>query len=325
MANVERLEPAVASALARRVAEGAGLLIAPGRHVDAAWWNAQPWLPARLEGWQSVEVAGAPPPHPAPASFQGERLTPLAAGEAPPLGVVALLGSWRLVPDGARPGAVVLARLDTGDPWIVERPLGRGRVVLLAGPLDAEGGTLPVNPDFVPLLHELVTLLAAPGSAAMTIRTGEPLVAELDATLPDEVTEATIRTPDGQAQRVPLDRGGGRIRLRYDATDRPGVYQVSVAGRPRFGVTAQTDPLEAAPAPLARSDRDRLSADWPLRFLDSPTELGPALLRNGSAAGPRPLWRWLVLAALAGLCFEVYVTRRLASRRGVAGPDAFFD
>ena len=62
---------------------------------------------------------------------------------------------------GRNPAAAI-ARLDTGDPWAVERPFRKGRVIVLAGPLDAEGGTLPVNPDFVPLVHELIFHLADP-------------------------------------------------------------------------------------------------------------------------------------------------------------------
>ena len=55
-------------------------------------------------------------------------------------------------------GASVRARLDTGDPWAVERPHGSGRVLVLATPLDAEGGTLPVNPDYVPLVKRSIEL-----------------------------------------------------------------------------------------------------------------------------------------------------------------------
>ena len=59
------------------------------------------------------------------------------------------------------PGASVMARFDNGDLWAVERPQGRGRVLLLASALDAAAGTLPVNPDFVPLTHEWVFHLAS--------------------------------------------------------------------------------------------------------------------------------------------------------------------
>ena len=120
--------------------------------------------------------------------------------EDPALGQASLFGYWILTPVERATGAVVLARLDTGDPWVVERAYRKGRVMLLAGPLDAEGGTLPVNPDFVPLVHELIYGLGDPATTGRESRPGEPLSVEVD---PDLVEEP------GNACRDDARRGDG--------------------------------------------------------------------------------------------------------------------
>jgi len=61
-------------------------------------------------------------------------------GDSPPLAGADLFAYSILEPSKE---ASVVARLDTGDPWIIERRYRRGRVAILAGPVDAEGGTLP--------------------------------------------------------------------------------------------------------------------------------------------------------------------------------------
>src|SRR6185437_13393150 len=136
-----------ASALNRFVDAGGGLLIAPGDRTDAASLNGLGGLPAAigpLKGDPSARQAVA---HPAPTTFSGPVLAAFAEGDAPPLGEADLFAYHVLSPTA---GASVSARLDNGDPWAVERPQGRGRVLMLASALDAASGTLPVNPDFVP-------------------------------------------------------------------------------------------------------------------------------------------------------------------------------
>ena len=192
--------------------------------------------------------------HPAPATFSGPVLSPFAEGDAPPLAEADLFAYRVLEP---APGASVSARLDTGDPWVVERPQGRGRVLLLAAALDAEAGTLPVNPDFVPLTHEWVFHLAA----------------------------APVATA--------AEAGANNIRDRRRESD-----------------LTPLEPAEACPA----------SEGWPLAFETNPARLESRLLA-AERGGRRELWRRLVLAALAGLCLEVYLTRRLVRSQGLAAAD----
>ena len=53
-------------------------------------------------------------------------------------------------------GEVVLA-LEDGTPYLLTRPVDRGRVALLTGTLDRDWNDLPIRPDFVPLLEQVLT------------------------------------------------------------------------------------------------------------------------------------------------------------------------
>jgi hypothetical protein len=252
LANVARLAPEQTAALGRFLDAGGGLLIACGDRTDTAFSNGLGWMPARLGALKGDPAARQAVAHPAPATFSGPVLARFAEGNAPPLAEADLF-AYRVV--SPVPDASVSARLDNGDPWAVERPQGRGRVLLLTAGLDAASGTLPVNPDFVPLAHEWVFHLASAPVAA---------------------------TGDEQER----EHQGERERER-----------------------------EADPAPLEAAEAVRLAEGWPLTFETDPARLDTRFFA-AERGGRREVWRGLVLAALAGLCLEIYLTRRLVRSQG---------
>lgn len=56
--------------------------------------------------------------------------------------------------------AQVLARFDDGSPALIERPLGRGRVLMWASTLDLYWNDLPLKPVFLPFTHQLMRHLS---------------------------------------------------------------------------------------------------------------------------------------------------------------------
>jgi hypothetical protein len=315
VAGLDRPTSADVAALARFVNDGGGLLVVPGRSADAGAWNPAlgALLPAPLQAWK----ASAPAAHPVPSSFQGPAIGRLAAGDAPPMGRAQVFGHWTLGPAVAT--SAVVARLDDGDPWIVERPVGRGLVALVASPLDADAGTLAVNPDFVPLVHELVGHLADPGrDVAALSRPGEPIEVGLP---PGRNAGANpdvpVLRPDGTTARASVVRPrAGRVRLRLEAADDPGVYRFDLPDGPAYAVVG-ADEREDDLTTLTDADRQALASGWDFVFASTPEALQGAGVA-GPVRGPRPLWRWLVLAALGGLALEVALTRRIVRSRGLA-------
>jgi hypothetical protein len=325
LANVERLDPAQAAAVAEFLGAGGGVLVAPGDRTDADFYNnalyqnGAGWLPARIGPWKGDPGRREVVAHPSPRSFSGPALVPFGQGESPPLAEADLFFYRVLEPATRTPPAATTARLDTGDPWIVERPYRRGRVALLAGPIDAEGGTLPVNPDFVPWAHELAFHLADPSSASRPLHPGEPITLDLDPPPPPGLNALAVRTPSGATGRAAIERSGGRALARFDDATEPGLYRLALPDPPGgfAHVTVAGDPRESDPEPLAPAESSRLAEGWPLSFEPDPSRLSGRLLSTGRS-DRHPFWRPLVLAALAGLCLEVWLTRRLARSRGLA-------
>jgi hypothetical protein len=314
LANCERLSMDQASAVESFLIDGGGVLIAPGDRTDAPAWNARSWLPAKLNDRTGDFTAKKSVAHPAPASFSGAVLAPFGKGESPALRETDLFAYWRLEPV---PGASVSARLDTGEPWAVERPQGKGRVLLLAGPLDAEGGTLPVNPDFVPLVHEWAFSLAS-GREARAVKPGEPLVFDLNPVPSADVRTLPIVTPSGDELSAIVTRTSGLARARFDDTVESGVYRLTLPDPPGgiLYATVASDPRGADLSPLDPAEATKLAEGWPLIFESDPAKLPARILTAGGPGGRRELWRWLVGAALVGLCIEIYLTRRLVRRQG---------
>lgn len=305
LANIARLAPDQEAAVEHFLSAGGGLLVAPGDQTDVAFFDRQAWLPARLGSEKGDVRARAVVAHPAPDSFTGAAMSPLGRGEPPALAAADFF-AYRVL--GPAPGTSVTARLDTGDPWVVDR--SAPRVMLLAAAIDAEAGTLPVNPDFVPLVHEWIFALAG-GRAPTPLQPGEPWIIELDPPPATTAATLTLHAPGGATMTLPVVRAERSARVRVDDTRVPGVYRLDLpGGANRFAVVAH-DGRESDLRPLTTAEMQTLAQGWPLAFETDPAHATSRLL----AAGPdarHEAWRALVLAALGLLCFEIYLTRRLA-------------
>ena len=299
-----------------------GVLFAPGDRTDAAFANdalhqsGEGWLPAKLGAIKGDASRRSAVAHPSPRTFTGPALSPFGQGDDPTLAGADLFAYRVLEP---AKGASVPARLDTGDPWVVERPYRKGRVAILAGPVDAEGGTLPVNPDFVPWAHELIFHLADADEGARTVRPGEPIVVDLDPATPASLTGLVVETPSGAKVQAEVVRADGGVKARLDDTAEPGLYRVRLPDPPGGStyVAVAADGRESDPRPLEPAEAETLSKGWPLAFESESARLAGRLF---AADGGRrhEIWRYLVLAALGGLCVEVWLTRQLVKARGIA-------
>ncbi|MBI5818779.1 MAG: BatA domain-containing protein [Verrucomicrobia bacterium] len=167
LANVARVDRALAEKLEQFVASGRGLLVAPGSLAEAADYNhalfqeGRYLLPAKL-----LSVVRAQPNAPNRVSANATWRPELAE-----LTQAQVQSWWRLNP-GA--GTFTLATLANGDPLLISRRLGDGRVLQTALPLDNSWSDLPIHPVFVPLVHEMIYELAIPTQASRNLLVGEP-------------------------------------------------------------------------------------------------------------------------------------------------------
>ena len=111
----------------------------------------------------------------------------------------------------ASPGALISARFDDGSPALVERAVGSGRVVVWASTIDSYWTNLPLQPVFLPFVHQFgkhVGRYIDPRPSFMTgevldlSRHGELTAPFLGGRTADSLTELTLESPSGVKQRV---------------------------------------------------------------------------------------------------------------------------
>ncbi len=237
----------------------------------------------------------------------------------------------------AREPPVVLARLQTGAPYIVAGQFGRGQVMLLTAPLDAEWCSLPAKPDYVPFVHELLFQLASQRSNR-NVAVGESLLAAA----PNKIDpiDLVFEGPDGEPHNPQFNEDETPKRLTLSDTTLPGVYVLRrkepdditrltrdasgktlpkraaqgitikppAAGELRELFVVNADRSESNLLPLTEEQITTLSGEERLRFVQAQRDIQAA----ASKELPRhELWQWLLLAFLGMLIFEVLMTRRL--------------
>lgn len=316
LANVGRMSERQTTDLERFVHEGGGLLLAPGDRSEIDWLRtAMPWLPAVIGPRHGDRRRRTVVAKPRPSSFQGPGLSRLGTGTSPPLGEAGLFVYRSLTPAA---DANVLAALDNGAPWIIEGTHGAGRALVMAGPLDADGGSLPVNPDFVPLMHQLVLRLADRDADRAPIRAGERLTVPLEPPPADDVATVPVVGPNGTRVPAAVVRSGSRAFAQIDGPAEPGAYRVEQAAEITYQVV-EPDPDEFDLAPLTAADRARIADGWPLTFqeLTNGPERDPKLSAGLAPRNlvPTAVWRAFLVLALGGLVVELVLTRRMAAGR----------
>ncbi|HEY1121071.1 MAG TPA: PA14 domain-containing protein [Haloferula sp.] len=162
LADVPRLPERLASKIAAKVADGAGLFVIAGPRVDAAFYNQWtggdgPLLPMPL-GDVAVDAEGVSPSpatflHEAVALFKDEKNSDLATAK---------VKQWHKT--GGATGGVQAAAFLNGDPFLAAKSYGSGRTLLATCAFDARSGNLPALRGFVPLVHELVAWTAGNGT-----------------------------------------------------------------------------------------------------------------------------------------------------------------
>lgn len=229
LANIERFPPWQTRAIEQYVYGGGGLLIAPGSLSRISNYNDQLWrdgsgiLPAELDyptsadGSQATSIVGYDASSPV-FQFLHDR---------PDLMLSATIG--RYFPTNPRLADVqVLAWYTSGQAFLLESHAGRGRVLLLSTPLDADWSTLPLSNFYLPFVQSAVRYLAAGTLPSRNLSPGDAIRLTVDAPVEDR---ATVEVPGGEVQPLTVTHFGSVGELRFADTRAPGVYRVRVKDR----------------------------------------------------------------------------------------------
>ncbi len=215
---------------------------------------------------------------------------------------------------GASPAARILARLDDGQPLIVEREVGQGKVIFIGTGAHVGWTNLPLRPIFLPLVARLTFHLAGVEHQRYDTLAGTPL----ELALPEEPAPVSIEVlpPGGETFRLrshSAPDGKGQV-FRYENTYEPGVYVLRVldSSRPlQVPYSVNVDPDEALPEKIDRQQLQQQFGITPLVWADDPEDLSSTFksLREGQS-----LWGLFLTAVLVALVFEALVSNRLTPK-----------
>ncbi len=217
---------------------------------------------------------------------------------------------------GGAPEASVLARLDDGEPLLVQRRVERGSVTLLGTSAHIDWTNLPLRPIFLPLVARLTFELAGAEQARHQALAGSPIVIPFGEEIRPRAVE--VLPPSGATIRLSLeedDQGDPPDEFRYADTHEVGVYVLRMleAVRPtQYAYSVNLDADETNPRKIARETLEERFGETPLVFADDPDDLSGTFewLREGTS-----LWGLFLSAVLIVLVFETFVSNQLSPKQ----------
>jgi hypothetical protein len=213
-------------------------------------------------------------------------------------------------------GATVLARHGDGSVALAELTAGRGRVLVWASALDNRWSDLPVQPVFLPLVHELARYASGQPPATPALVVGQAVDVASYAALLGGAAAESAAVGGAPGQWLAIAPSGDRVRLGGDsalalAPREAGFYQLrALSGdtRPQ-PLAVNVDPAESDLAPLD-------DAAFVVATGDATTAAGAAAatLSPVEEEGRQSLWWYLLAGALLLLGLEAAYANRLAVR-----------
>ena len=196
--------------------------------------------------------------------------------------------------------ARVIARFDDGDPFLIEKTVGQGRVFVLTAGWHPADSQLALSTKFVPLL--------------------EGLIRRKDAALVEAhyAVHEPIALPKGEAARILTTPDNKRIDILKDvpsfgAAAIPGVYRLNIAGQ-ETPLAVNLDPEEGRTAPAGVEELERWGAKLGAGKPSEETIERQRKLQTAELENKQKVWRWLIVLVLGLLAAETALAGRVTRR-----------
>lgn len=225
LANVTSITTNAAEALKAFVDGGGGLLFAMGDQVDVESWNSRlkDLLPKPIRGMKQLAEVGDPDA-PVKVTHFGSavREHPIFEVFEAPGGATlqqGLVYSYMLLEPSPPAQSRTLLSYKDAAPALLERKVGRGRVLLYTTTLDVDWSDLATRTAYLPLMRRMMQYLArrATSESDPVHHVGEPVALDVEGL----VKERVVVTLDDA--RVVLEPTDGKVTF---VPDRPGVWRV---------------------------------------------------------------------------------------------------
>jgi hypothetical protein len=313
LANVADVTQEQSGRLYDFVREGGGLVLFVGNNVKPAVWNSRmragqdALLPARLVQASDARFA----------ERKGRPLDPVMADHpvclplrSLPADLLSEVRFRRVMEVRADAASRVLMRVaGAGDPVLIEKPIGRGKVLLFTSTADREWNDMVVNPAYPMMLQQLVTYLSAREYEGPLL-VGDAMVVTVDG---DQAgADVSFEDAAGHVELVPAIRKADRTAASLPRAETVGFYTVRHnMSRPPITLAVNPDTTESDVRGL---DRDALRTAMKGLPVNVAVE-GRRLLESiREARVGRELWRTLAIAALIFLVAESLLAGRLSRR-----------
>jgi len=305
LCNVAQFTSSEARVLGNYAGAGGGLVFFLGDRVLADRYNRElvereRLLPARLQGVVENIIPGLDPldyTHPIVEPFRGQEKAGL---------ITTPVDKYVRLAVASDTAARVVLAARSGDPLIVEQPVARGRVVLVATSADVSWTAMPLWPSYVPIVQEILAYATAGRIAQHNLSVGEPIDGTLLVATTDD--EGRMLTPDRQEHALSVRSRRGRRVWSFESTDQSGVYTA------QFGTIDPTEFRFGVNVDTIESDLDKLTEEqfreavWPGVTFDYQTTW-----QESARPAPEPiarrgdLARWLLYGVLALLLAETFL------------------
>ncbi len=197
------------------------------------------------------------------------------------------------------PKSHVVARFDNGEPALLERLSGQGRVIALTSGWQPRDSQLALSTKFVPFIGAFLDLAGKDVEVAGSVQVHMPVA------LPAQKGQSSIKVIGPGQHEISLEAGQST----FTATDRPGIYLAQTSPQPtRFAVN-----LPASESNTAPLDLDQLSQSGVKLGIEQTRHErleGVRQQRDTELEGRQKIWRWLVVVALVTLILESFLAGR---------------
>ena len=330
LADVGDLSARSMESIAAYLRRGGGLLVFPGPHTNAAFYNKEllghyHFLPASLgdahgdaaqgsdnKGF-TIQVARYEHPlvtlwnDPASGTLGSARFYRAFTLQPAPAADHTKEAPGKPKADPAGDPQVVL-RFADNSPMLMERTWGAGRVLLFASTANTAWNDLPVRPAFVPLLYRTLASVVNRKDERLNVPVGgrfslpvepEALGKEATVTPPLPPMSGSDKTkPEEAHDQRRIEMVGDTATLQYEDTDIAGSYKVAMPGEGAAGYrfAVQADTRESHLEDLTQAQIDQLSPVNLVRWTPSVN------LKDSANRARRGAEFWLPFALLALAC-----------------------
>ena len=311
LANVRQFSAAEAERLKDYVSSGGGLIITLGDQVDTSVYQQHfggtenGLLPCTL-----MQAVGDPIGKPefkviASVDYRHPIFVPFSNPNHGDFGKGRI---YRYYQTAATAEATAIASYDDGNPALLEKVYGNGRVLCFTSTIDREWNDLPIHGVFLPFLHESIKYLALKQTGKVPdYRVGDGL--EYNGSQDSAGKNVAVFNPNRKETRLELNEQGN---LYYADTQQPGIYSVHRSGEKTQYYVVNVDTAESDITPRDPEELTTLLVGS-TETNRTPTEITPEVRQEyrEDVEENQGISMYLLLAVFALVVGEMFLANRV--------------